>query len=125
MKGVPQHRDQRLSARIDTQPLPPKQESIGLTQVLLRRQFVQQGLINREIKARIAASDGMTYPVSLFRIEEQHLVGFSDGIVLSEMTQEDAAIREDQMRGNRALLRALVTALSTADDISNRRSRRL
>ncbi len=125
MKGMPQHRHQRLRARIDAQALSAKRESCGLPQVLLRRQLMKQGLIDREIKTRVAAFDRMTYPVSLFRIEEQDLVGFSDGIVLSEMTQEDTAIREDQMRGRRALLRALVAALSPADDISNRGCRRL
>jgi hypothetical protein len=56
----------------------------------------------------------MADPVTFHRIEKEHLVRFGDGLVLSDMSNVDAAIRKHKLRGNGALFWALVSASSSA-----------
>ena len=56
----------------------------------------------------------MADPVTFHRIKEEYLVRFSDGLVLSDMPDVDAAIRKHKLGGNGALFWALVSTSSSA-----------
>jgi hypothetical protein len=56
----------------------------------------------------------MADPVTFHRVEKEHLVRFGDGLVLSDMSNVDAAIRKHKLRGNGTLFWALISASSSA-----------
>jgi hypothetical protein len=56
----------------------------------------------------------MADPVAFHCIEKEHLVRFSDGLVLSDMSDVDASIRKHKLSGNGALFWALISASSSA-----------
>jgi hypothetical protein len=59
------------------------------------------------------------------RIEEQYLVRLGDRIVLSEMSDEDAAVREHHVGGVRGFFIALMPAAARAVNIPDRHELRL
>ena len=56
----------------------------------------------------------MADPVTFHRIEKEHLVRFGDGLVLSDMSDVDAAIRKHKLRSNSALFWAQISTSSSA-----------
>jgi len=67
----------------------------------------------------------MADPVTFHCIEKEHLVRFGDGLVLSDMSDVDAAIRKHKLRGNGALFWALISASSSAVRVPYDEGRRL
>ena len=67
----------------------------------------------------------MADPVTFHCVEKEHLVRFGDGLVLSDMSDVDAAIRKHKLRGNGALFWALISASSSAVRVPYGEGRRL
>ncbi len=123
---MPQQGGQHLRARIDAQALPAKRRPAAAGQLLPGRQLAQQGLVDHDVQAGIAARHRMADPVALSRVEEQHLIGFGHGIVMAaRMTDIDAAIGKHEMRPAGAFLGASVPALAAAHDVPDRRGLRI
>jgi hypothetical protein len=113
------HRDQRLGARVYASALAVEDDTFARLNLLLRCKLVEDGFIDHNIEAGIAAVDRMTDPVSLLAIEEQHLIGFRNHVALADMALEDAAIGIDEARSMGAFLVVLVSAFAIADDIAD------
>lgn len=120
MQTMAKQRNERLCARVDASPLAMEGDRNGGLQLLFGGKFCQQRPIDRKIEAGIPARNRMADPVALRSIEEQHLIGFRDGVVTSDMAHEDAAIGINQAGLVRAFFIAFVAALAAADDIANR-----
>jgi len=67
----------------------------------------------------------MADPVAFHCIEKEYLVGLGDGLVLSDMSDVDAAIRKHSLRGNGALFWALISTSSSAIRVPYGNRRRL
>ena len=120
MQAVAQQRDQRLRTRVDAQRLAAESRFIALGEQPGRCQLSQQRRRKREHETVIAAGDRVADLVALPRIEEQHVVGIRDGLVVADMPQVDPAVRENQMRRRGALLRAAVAAGAQAMHVPHR-----
>src|SRR5262249_8923392 len=117
---VPQQRNERLGARVDTAPLLPKRQGISVPQQRFRHQFAKPGLVEHECGARVPALDGVAQAVTFSAVEEQPLIRFGYRRLASQMAHIDAAIGEHQMRRPRTLLGALVSAIATANHVADR-----
>jgi len=67
----------------------------------------------------------VTDAVGFCRIEEEHLVGFGNGLVLSNMTYVGAAIGEDERCDPPMLFGAAVAACSPTVDVADGDCRRV
>src|SRR5262249_42628150 len=76
-----------------------------------------------EGQAGIAAAHRMTHAVLLGRIEEQHLVYFGDGLILSNAAHVDAAIGKHQLRGRHGLFGTLFTPVALATHVPDANGR--
>lgn len=61
----------------------------------------------------------MANAVGIGGVEKENLVGFSDGLVASEVTNVDAAIRKNHLRCGCGFFRALLAANTAALSVSN------
>jgi hypothetical protein len=87
-------------------------------------QFLEQCFANDKRQTAIATRHRMTDPVTFGGVEKQHLVCLGYRLMSPNMPHINAAIWEHQLRGSRALLRALATAPAQAQCVLdlNRRS---
>jgi hypothetical protein len=113
------HRHERLCAWIDASALATKDDAFPGLNLFLGRKLVKNALVDHEVETGIAAVDRMADSVSLASIEEKHLVCFRNGIALTDMALEDAAIRINEACPVGAFLAALVPAFTIADDIAD------
>jgi hypothetical protein len=86
---------------------------------------VQQCFTNDQRQTAIATRHRMTDPVTFGGVEKQHLVCLGYRLIVPNMPHINAAVRKHQLRGSRALLRALMTAASAAHCVPDRNRRRL
>src|SRR5277367_4425278 len=123
-QAVPQQSHEHLSARVNAQTLPPKSESRTVAERSRRRQFTQQGLAERQRHAGIATGHWVAHPVALGGVEKQHLIGLSYGLILTQMTHVDAAIRKYQFGRDRVLFPTVTGRAASAVHIPDRNGRR-
>ena len=86
---------------------------------------MQHRFVNDHRQTGITTRHRVTDPVAFESIEEQHLVRFGYGLVMSNVPQVDATIRKDQLRRSRALFGALMPAATPAVCVPNRNSQRI
>lgn len=86
---------------------------------------MEQCFTDDQRKTAIATRHRMTDPVTFGGVEKQDLVCLGDRLIVPNMPHINAAIRKHQLRGGRALLRALVTATAAAHSVPDRNRRRL
>lgn len=113
-----QHRRERLSAGIESQPLRFKREHNAGAQLCLGGELAQQRFRHRKRETGIASCERMTDPIAFLSVEEEHLIGFRDGIIAAQMTHVYAAIRKDQMRELGPLLGPSMIAAGRAADVA-------
>jgi hypothetical protein len=59
----------------------------------------------------------VAYPAAFPTVEEEHLIGFGNGLVPAEMTDVNTAIGKNQVRGASILFGALVPVLAATGDV--------
>jgi hypothetical protein len=119
-EAVAQHRHQCLGARIHPPALAPECHVSAVAKLGFRRKLGQDGGLDGNRQAGIAALDGMADAVALAGIEEQNLIGLGHGIVTPEMAHIDAAIGIDQLCRRRAFLRPAMPAPAAAHHVADR-----
>src|SRR5262249_34915260 len=73
-----------------------------------------------QIQAGVTARNRVADPIALVGVEEQDLVHLGDGVVRFEMSDEEAAIGKDQVRGVGAFLVAAIAAATGAAHVPDR-----
>jgi hypothetical protein len=101
-----QYRDERLRARIDSQPLLAERKPT-IPEKSARRHFAELWFANDKRHAGVAARYRMADAISFLRIEEQYLVPFSHRFVARHIPHIDTAVREHQLRLNGVLFGTL------------------
>src|SRR5262249_55946758 len=119
-KTVPQHRHESLGSSVDAQTLLPKRKRRAPAQETPRRNLVQKGFADHQRQICVAARNGMADAVALASIEEQHLVGFGNRLIMSNMPHVNAAIGKHEMRIGGVLFVAQMSTTALAIDILDR-----
>ena len=101
------------------QALPAKDDAIAVLKMFFGRELLQEVFAHCDGETGIAAFHRVADAIALRFVEEQHLVRFGDRVVASQMAHVDASVREDQVRGARALFGALVATAAVAGYIAN------
>ena len=112
-----QHCCERLSAGIEAQPLRFKRVHTAGAQLCFGGELAQQRFRHRKRETGIAPCERMTDPIAFLCVEEEHLIGFGDGISAAQMTHVYAAIRKNQMRELGPLLGASMIAAGRAANV--------
>ena len=79
-----------------SQALLREHEPGAVTQQRRRRQLAEERLADAEAQAGIATGHRMADPVRLARVEEEDLVRLGNGLIVTDVADEDAAIREHE-----------------------------
>ena len=116
---VPEHGHQRLCSPVDSRPLLAKCKNRYGAQKLARSEFSKQRLLNDESEAGIAAGHRVADTIAFMGVEEDHLVRFSDGLIVAQVPDKDAAIWKHQLRGLSVLFLRMITVGSCAIDITD------
>ena len=91
-----QYGDERLRARIDSQPLPAERKP-AIPQQSARRHFAELWFANDKRQAGIAARYRVADSITFLRIEEHYLVPFSHRFVARHMPHIYTTVREHQL----------------------------
>src|SRR5215469_5568885 len=122
---MPQQGHERLSSRVDAHSLPAKCQRPSLMEERRRRQLTQQRFSDGQRQTGISARHGVTHPIALGGVEEQHLVRLCYSLVVPEMAHVSPAIGKDEFGGVRTLFRILLPATTLAKNVADRNCRRL
>lgn len=71
-------------------------------------------------EAGVAAGYRVADAVVFARVEEEHLVGFGDGLILTDMADIRSAVGEDERSGASVFFRAAFAAGASTANVANR-----
>ena len=124
-QAMAQHRHERLCAGIDSKALRTKCQSCLVVEKSKWREFPQQRFGDGERQTRVATGDRVAHTIPFVGVEKEHLVRLGYGLVVPNMTDVDAAVREDKFCRGCPFFGTFVPAPALAAHVADGNGRRL